>query len=118
MLAKILIGLVAWIHIVIALAETVFYRSWGFKMFKIRREEMEDKAVAMSNQGCYNGFLVIALLIGLLYPEPSLAMAFALYGLGCVAVAGAWGGVTVGRKILLIQTLPATLGLLALWLGL
>jgi hypothetical protein len=36
------------------------------------------------------------------------------FGLACVAVAGVWGGLTVKRSILLIQTLPALVGL-GLW---
>jgi len=70
----------------------------------------------MSNQGCYNGFLVAALLLGLVYPEPAVAKAFASYGLLCVAVAGVWGAVTVARKVLYVQTVPAVLGLVFLYL--
>jgi putative membrane protein len=35
----------------------------------------------------------------------------------CVAVAGLYGAATVGRKILFIQTVPAVLAIIALWLG-
>jgi len=116
MAANVLIGLVCLIHILIFLAETVFYRSWGVKVFRIKPEDVEDKAAAMSNQGCYNGFLVVALLLGLVYPEPGMAKAFAVYGLLCVAVAGVWGAVTVARKVLFVQTVPAVLGLVFLFL--
>lgn len=117
MFAKILIGLVCCIHIMIFLAETVFFRQWGAKIFKIQPQDVDAKAVAMSNQGCYNGFLVAALLLGLFYPEPSQANAFAIYGLACVAVAGLWGGMTIGRKIFFVQTVPALLGLGAVIAG-
>lgn len=116
MLANLLIGLVCLIHILIFLAETVFYRSWGVKVFKIKPQDVEDKAAAMSNQGCYNGFLVAALLLGLLYPDPVVAKAFASYGLLCVAVAGVWGALTVARKVLFVQTVPAVAGLIFLYL--
>jgi putative membrane protein len=36
----------------------------------------------------------------------------------CVAVAGLYGAATASRKILYIQTVPALLALIALWLGL
>lgn len=115
MLAKGLIGLVCLIHALIFLAETVFYRSWGVKVFRIKPEDVDARAAAMSNQGCYNGFLVVALLLGLVYPEPGVAKAFATYGLLCVAVAGVWGAVTVARKVLFVQTVPAVLGLVFLF---
>lgn len=114
MAANVLIAVVCLIHILIFLAETVFYRSWGVKVFKIKAEEVEEKATAMSNQGCYNGFLAAALLLGLVYPDPVVAKAFALYGLLCVAVAGVWGALTVARKVLFVQTVPAALGLIFL----
>lgn len=40
-----------------------------------------------------------------------------MFFLLCVAVAGLYGGATVGRKILFVQTLPAVLAIIALWLG-
>ena len=39
------------------------------------------------------------------------------FGLACVAVAGVWGGLTVKRSILLIQTVPAVVGLALWWLA-
>jgi putative membrane protein len=50
-------------------------------------------------------------VVGLLHPDAAIASAFTVFGLACVAVAGVWGGVTVKRSILLIQTLPAVIGL-------
>jgi putative membrane protein len=41
-----------------------------------------------------------------------------LFMLICVAVAGLYGAATASRKILYIQTVPALLALIALWLGL
>ena len=70
----------------------------------------------MSNQGAYNGFLATALMLGLIYPDPDIAIAFATYGLACVAVAGIWGALKVMVRILVIQTLPSVLGLTALYL--
>lgn len=115
-LAQILIALVCLIHVYIFLLETVLYKSRGVKTFGIPPSEVESRKAAMSNQGCYNGFLAVALLLGLLYPNPVVAQAFAVYGLACVAVAGIWGAATVMVRILYIQTVPAVLGLAALCL--
>jgi putative membrane protein len=114
--ANILIALVCLIHVYIFLLETVLYKTRGVKVFGIPPSEVESRKVAMSNQGCYNGFLALALLLGLVLPDPSLAKAFATYGLACVAIAGIWGAVTVMTRILYIQTVPAALGLAAVYL--
>jgi putative membrane protein len=114
--ALVLIALVCLIHVYIFLLETVLYKSRGVKVFGIPPSEVESRKAAMSNQGCYNGFLAAALLLGLVYPDPAIARAFATFGLACVAVAGVWGAVTVMVRILYIQTVPAVLGLAALYL--
>lgn len=114
-LAQILITLVCLIHVYIFLLETVLYTSRGVKVFGIPPSEVASRKAAMSNQGCYNGFLAAALLLGLVYPDPAVAQAFAVYGLACVAVAGIWGAATVMVRILYIQTVPAVLGLAAVF---
>lgn len=115
LVAQILIGLVGLIHVYIFLLETVLFRKRGAKVFGIPKAEIESRAVAMSNQGCYNGFLAVACFLGLVYPNPAIATAFAVFGLACVAVAGVWGAATVMIRILYIQTVPAVLGLIALY---
>lgn len=114
-LAQVLIAVVGLIHVYIFLLETVLFASRGAKVFGIPRAEVPLRKAAMSNQGCYNGFLAAALLLGLAHPDPVIAQAFATYGLACVAVAGVWGSVTVMVRILYIQTLPAVLGLAAVY---
>jgi putative membrane protein len=113
--AQIVTALVALIHVYIVLLETVLFETRGKKVFGLTDEAAAIVKPAMSNQGCYNGFLVAALALGLFLPDSATAKAFALFGLACVAVAGVWGGLTVKRSILLIQTLPAVVGL-GLWL--
>jgi putative membrane protein len=115
--AKIIAGLVLLIHVYIFLLETVLFRSRGRKVFGLTAERAEIMAPAMSNQGCYNGFLALALAVGLLLPNPAMGQAFLIYGLVCVAIAGVWGAVTVQKRILFVQTVPAALGLVALALA-
>jgi len=109
--AHIVTALVAVLHVYIVLLETVLFNSRGRRVFGLSKEKAEIVRAAMSNQGCYNGFLVAALVTGLLHPDASIASAFTVFGLACVAVAGVWGGLTVKRSILLIQTVPAAIGL-------
>lgn len=111
-LAQIVTALVLLLHVYIVLLETVLFRTRGRRVFGLSKEHADIVQPAMSNQGCYNGFLVAALVIGFVHPQPDLARAFTVFGLCCVAVAGIWGGVTVKRSILLIQTVPAVIALL------
>lgn len=113
LVATILISLVLLIHLYIVLLETVMFRSRGPKVFGLTPEQVETMAPAMSNQGCYNGFLAAALVVALLHHDPVIAHAFAVFGLACVAVAGIWGAATVQKRILFVQTVPAVLGLIA-----
>jgi putative membrane protein len=117
LLANILIGIVLLIHVYIVLLETVMFRSRGRKAFGLNDQQVEMMAPAMSNQGCYNGFLAAALAVGLLHPDPATGAAFVVFGLVCVAVAGIWGAVTVQPRILFVQTVPAVLALAAFYLG-
>ena len=115
--AQIFTGLVLLIHVYIVLLETVLFRTRGRKVFGLSEEKAAIVQPAMSNQGCYNGFLVAALVLGLVHPDPAVACAFAVFGLCCVAVAGLWGAVTVKKSILLFQTVPAAIALAALLLA-
>jgi len=117
LLGQIVTGLVLAIHVYIVLLETVLFETRGKKAFGLSDEDAAILKPAMSNQGCYNGFLVTALALGLFYPDPVTAEAFKLFGLVCVAVAGVWGAVTVKRSILLIQTAPAMIALALGWLA-
>ncbi len=114
--AQVLIALIALLHVYFVLLETVLFKTRGRRVFGLSAEKAEIMAPAMSNQGCYNGFLVAALLLGLLHPDAVVARAFAVFGLACVAVAGVWGAATVKRTILYIQALPAVIALALLLL--
>jgi putative membrane protein len=112
MVTKILIGLILLLHVYFLLLETVLFKTRGRRAFGLTAEKAEILAPAMSNQGCYNGFLAVALAIGLFHVNPDVARIFTVYGLGCVAVAGIWGALTVKRVILFFQTVPAVLALI------
>ena len=112
--AQVLTGLIMLLHVVIVLLETVLFKTRGRRVFGLSAEQAEIMAPAMSNQGCYNGFLAAALAISLFHSNGTVAFYFAVYGLGCIAVAGVWGALTVNKSILFIQTVPAVIALV-LW---
>lgn len=111
--ATLLTAFVMLIHVYIVLIETVLFRSRGVKVFGMSPEKADIMAAGMFNQGCYNAFLVAALALGLCLPAP-YARAFAGFGLVCVCVAGVVGGITIGKRIFYVQTVPAAAALLAL----
>lgn len=113
MLANSLIGIVVLLHLYFMYLEMVAWdKPLGLKTFRLTQEfATASKALAM-NQGLYNGFLVAGLVWGLWLGETGFAIK--VFFLGCVLVAGVFGALTVGRKILFVQAFPALLALLAL----
>ena len=114
-LALIVYLLVLLIHVYIVVLEMVLWKTRGPKVFRITPEKAAETAAIASNQGLYNGFLVAALVIGLVAPDPVVNASFALFGLICVAVAGIWGAITVSKRILYVQTVPAVAALVLGW---
>ena len=111
-LAQIVTALILLLHVYIVLLETVLFDRRGRKVFGLSKEKAEIVRAGISNQGCYNGFLVAALAVGFLHPDTAIAHAFTIYGLACIAVAGIWGAATVKKSILYLQTVPAVAALL------
>ena len=66
---QVLIGIIAALHIYFFLLETVLFKTRGRRVFGLTAEKAEIMAPAMSNQGCYNMFLAVALIIGLVHPD-------------------------------------------------
>ena len=83
------------------------------RTFGTTEEFARATKVMAANQGLYNGFLAAGLLWGLLHPDVALGYQIQLFFLGCVLVAGLYGGATASRKIFVIQALPAALAIIA-----
>jgi len=116
MIANVLVGFVALVHLYIVYLEMVLWDTpKGRRAFNLTPEFARASKVLAANQGLYNGFLAAGLLWALYLGEAGFQVK--MFFLGCVAIAGLYGAATVGRKILYIQTVPAVLALLALWLG-
>ncbi len=113
----VLVGLVALLHIYIMLLEVLWWDSpRGQKAFGLTPEFSRATKVLAINQGVYNGFLAAGLIWGLVHPDPGFGWQIQRFFLACVAVAGIVGAVTSSRKILFIQTVPAVIAILAVWL--
>jgi putative membrane protein len=112
MIGSILTGVVAAIHLYIVVLEMVLWDTErGRKAFGMTPEFSRSTKVLAANQGLYNGFLAAGLIWGIWLGEPGDAVK--IFFLLCVAVAGAYGAATVGMRILMIQTIPALIALVA-----
>lgn len=117
MLSNILIAVVAALHVAFMYLEMVAWdRPLGRKVFRTNAEFAAASKALAANQGLYNGFLVAGLVWGLYLGEAGFAVK--VFFLLCVIVAGVFGAMTVSRRILFVQALPAVLALAALILGL
>ena len=67
-----------------------------------------------ANQGLYNGFLAAGLIWSLIIGDPIWAQKVAVFFLGCVFVAGAYGALTASKRILFVQAIPALIAMLTL----
>jgi putative membrane protein len=114
LLAGILIALVALAHLGFLVLEMFFWdHPVGRKIFSMTPEVSASSAVLAKNQGLYNGFLVAGLLWGLVSGRRDVKLFF----LGCVVVAGVFGGLTAKTTILFTQALPGLLALVCMLLA-
>jgi putative membrane protein len=113
-LANILIGLVAVLHLGFLALEMFFWdHPFGRKSFRMSADYSKASASLAANQGLYNGFLAAGLIWGLVTGDVPVKFFFLI----CVLIAGIFGGFTAKRTILYIQALPALLALIALYLS-
>ena len=112
MIANILTGLVALIHLYIVVLEMFLWDTpRGRKAFGTTEAFARESKVLAANQGLYNGFLAAGLIWGIWLGDAGDPVK--IFFLLCVVVAGAYGAATVGVRILLIQTVPALIALAA-----
>src|SRR6185369_1024514 len=110
--AKILIALVALEHIYFLVLEMFLWTTPRTRAaFGMTAEQAEQSRVLAANQGLYNGFLAAGLIWSLLAPA-AYAMQLALFFLGCVLLAGLYGGATANKRIWYLQALPAAVALI------
>jgi putative membrane protein len=106
--ANIMVALVAVEHIGFLVLEMFFWdHDVGRRVFQMTPEFSKASAVLAANQGLYNGFLAAGLIWALWANRFDLKAFF----LGCVVVAGIFGGLTAKTSILLTQALPALIAL-------
>jgi putative membrane protein len=118
LLAQILIVVVMIEHLYILWFEMFAWETKGKEVFKgaMPAELFKPTKGLAANQGLYNGFLAAGLAWSLLINDMVWQKNVALFFLGCVAIAGIYGGLTASKKILIVQALPALIAIaFVLW---
>lgn len=84
----------------------------GPKVFSgFTAEFFKDTKALAANQGLYNAFLGVALVLTYFISDELWQQRIALYLSGCVLVAGIYGAITVEKKILFMQAVPAAIAI-------
>ncbi|MFT2089637.1 DUF1304 domain-containing protein [Paraglaciecola sp. 2405UD69-4] len=107
--AGFMVFLVAALHFGFLVLEMFFWdHPVGQRIFSMSAEVAKSSEILAMNQGLYNGFLGLGLLLGLITGNQTLKV----YLLICIVIAGVFGGLTAQASILYIQGLPAFIALL------
>jgi putative membrane protein len=116
MIAMLLTAIVAVLHLYFLVLEMFLWNTpRGRRIFGTTPEFAAESKALAANQGLYNGFLAAGLVWGLAMGTGGKPVL--VFFLACVIVAGVYGAITVNRKILFVQALPAVLALGALLAG-
>jgi putative membrane protein len=106
----IMVVLVALLHLYFLVLEMFLWTTpYGRRVFKLTPEKAQATRALAANQGLYNGFLAAGLAWGLLAGADGYVIK--VFFLSCVMIAGIFGAVTVGRKILWVQAVPGAVAL-------
>ncbi len=112
-LAIIVVAIVALLHFMFFIVESFLWMSKGPKMFaSLPKESFAPTKNAMLNQGYYNAFLSAGLIWSIFISDIEWQANIALFFLGCVIIAGIVGAATVSRKIFVVQSVPAIIGVI------
>jgi len=114
-IANVLTALVLLEHVYIVWMEMFAWETAGKRSFgkALPAELFKPTKGLVANQGLYNGFLVAGLAWSFLINDPIWNYNVRLFFLGCVLVAGIFGGITASKKIFFVQGVPALLALLS-----
>jgi putative membrane protein len=109
-LADVAVALVALLHLYFLVLEMFLWtRPSGLKTFALTPEFAKATQALAANQGLYNGFIAAGLGWGLVLGGAGGSIK--IFFLGCVVVAGVFGGLTASHKILWVQALPGMIAL-------
>lgn len=102
--------LVAILHLgFLTLEMFLWTKPFGRRTFNLTSEFAQASKTLAMNQGLYNGFLAAGLTWSLFLGASAYEVK--IFFLLCVVIAGIFGAITVNKRILWIQALPALVAL-------
>ncbi len=111
-ITSVLVGSVAFLHLYFLWFEMFAWTTKGPKIFRNFPKELFEPTKSMAaNQGLYNGFLAAGLIWTFFIEDVIWKNHISLFFLGCVAVAGIYGALSVSKKIFYIQAMPALIAI-------
>jgi len=109
-IANIAVAVVALLHFGFLVLEMFLWtQPVGLRTFGTTPDFASASKALAANQGLYNGFVATGLGWGLVLGDAGASVK--IFFLGCVVVAGVFGGLTASRKILWMQALPGAIAL-------
>ena len=113
-----LVVAVAALHVYFLVLEMFLWTGpLGLRTFRMTAEFASSTRTLAANQGLYNGFLAGGLIWALVAFGVPAGRPILTFFLVCIVIAGIFGAVTVSRRILLVQAVPALLAGGLLWLA-
>ena len=117
-ITKVLIGIIAVMHIYYLWLEMFAWTTTGKKVFTMLSPDLFEKTkVLAANQGLYNGFLAAGLIWTFFISDPIWSKNIPLFFLTCVLIAGLYGGYSASKRIFYIQGIPALIAIVLLLLS-
>ena len=117
MIVKILIAIMAVLHLYITWFEMFAWETKWKKIFSSFPDTLFAQTKSMAaNQWLYNWFLAAGLIWSLCISDVLWANNIATFFLLCIAIAWIYGYFTVDKKIIFIQTIPAILTIVLLYI--
>lgn len=106
-------GVTATLHLGFFFLEAFLWTTpTGLRIFRLDLAQAQASATLAANQGFYNLMIALALFVALFLDEQRRSILLVFF-LTFVVLVGVFGAATVSPRILLLQALPASLGLLA-----
>jgi putative membrane protein len=115
-LATFAVAIAALIHILISVVEIFFWKTPViYERLGFTAEVASQVAPIVQNAGLYNSFIAAGLLWSAVAKEYALPLR--TFFLVCVAIAGIFGAITLRPTTLALQTMPALLALILVWIA-
>jgi putative membrane protein len=114
--ATIAVVFVAVVHIIISIVEIFLWEKPPvYERLGFTADVARQVTPIVRNAGLYNSFIAAGLIWGAFTKSDPLSIR--VFFLVCVVIAGIFGALTLKRTTLVLQTLPASIALILVWLA-